>query len=375
MQSVFSIVLSPSKIANGSGLHKTISNKYIDAYSHTIAAFGGYDTAQIGIKIRRSELDNFLLNILGSSIRVATGETQTIWQGFVNEVTTTYDGVDITVGPLMDIANKVLVRYTDFITGGPGTTTFAFNTLSQLRYGTLTKILAASTVSSTNADNIRNNFLTENRFPFYNVGLTIQPPETNLIVTLNCLGNYHLLSTYVYNNALTTTYTAREKIIAVLAAHPLGLLNRQGGLISANTLSVPVFENEDRLAIDVIKELVALGSDTNNNRMLFGVYDDFTVIYKEIPSIVRYHFRSKNNNRFIQNSGGGLVNIASLKPGQYIGVNDIPDLLISGVKSIPKFIFAETITYTAPFGLTITGANVSTLAQRIAKLGLSGMTA
>ena len=373
MQTVFSVTISPSKMANGSGIFRTISNKYISSYSHTISAFGGYDTAEISILIKRSDIDVFLSSILGSSIKVTTGETQTIWEGFVNEISTTYDGDDITVGPITDIANKVLVRYTDFVTGVPGVTTYANNTLSQLRYGVHTKILAASTVSAINAENIRDHYLKENKFPFYNIGLTSQASDPTLLVNLNCLGNIHMLSMYVYNNPLETTYTVREKIIDVLAAHPASLFKRTG-LISSNTLSVPILENEDRLAIDVIRELVALGSDTTNERMVFGVYDEFSVIYKTIPTNARFHHRSRNNDKFLLNSGGGAVNIATFRPGEYIGIDSIPDHLISDLRSIPRYIFAETVSYTAPFGLTITGVNVSTLAQRLAKLGLGGLS-
>lgn len=371
MKSVFSIIFRPSKLAAGNGIYKNVSSGYTNSYQHTIAAFGGYDTAQVNISIRRSELESYLLYALGSDITIMTDETQIVWQGFVNDISISFNGIDINVGPLIDLTNKVLVKYSDFITGVPGVTTYANDLLSQSRYGVFTKILSAASVSAANAENIRNHYLNENKFPFYNMNLTANE-DTHLSVSINCLGYYHTLSTYIYNNPLSGSYTVREKIIDVLAAHPANIFGRTS-LMQDNTLSVLRLENEDRLAIDVIKGLVAFGSDTSNERMLFGIYDYNSVYYNQIPTQISFYYRNFRNNRYIANAAGGKVNIAALKPGQYIGVNDIPDVMFSGIKSVPKYIFAENVSYSAPYELSITGTNVSTLAQKLAKLGLSGL--
>lgn len=374
MENVFSVNLLPSIInEGGSGLRKTIPGPYISGYNHTIAAFGGFDSAQIQIRVKRDEIDDYLTKVLGSIIKVQTGQTETIWEGFINEIQLTYinSGADITIGPIMDLANKVLVRYSDFATGVPGTTTYANDYLSQARYGTFTKILSSASVSATNAENIRNHYLNEYRFPAYNITLSGQ--DNLLTVNLNCLGYYHLLNTYVYNNASTANYTVREKIIEVLEAHPNSIFT-SSALIAGNTLSVSRTEDEDRNALDVIKGLVAMGSDTNNARMLFGIYDNRKVLYNTIPTAVSFWYRNFRNNKYIANSAGGKVNIAALRPGQYIGINDIPDYMSSGIKSAPRYIFAETINYTAPYGVTITGSTISTLPQKLAKLGISGLS-
>jgi hypothetical protein len=371
MANVLSITLTPSQINDGSGLYKSFPGNSITQYQHTISALGGYDTCQVALNIKKIDLDNFLTNTLGCSIKVYNEETDTIWDGFVNEITTTYNNTDIVIGPLIDITNQIKVKYSEFTTGVPGVTLYANDILSQKRYGTFTKILTASSVSAVNADNIRNNYLEENRFPFYSVGLTIQDNVT-FSVTLNCLGMHHILNTYVYNNAGTGVSTARQKILTILAANPKELFSSHG-LIGTNTLSVPVLENEDRLAWDVIKEVVSLGSDVNNDRMTFGIYNNRSIIYRRIPNEVRYFYRSFNNNKYLTNNAGGRVSISSFKPGHYIGIADVPDIMGSGLKSIPKYIFAEVVSYSAPYGLTITGSNVSTLAQRVAKLGLGGL--
>ena len=373
MQPVFSVALRPSTMSAGSGVYKNIPGPYISNYSHTITAFGGYDTAQIQVRIKRVELEEYLTRIIGSNIKVQSGESDQIWEGFINEISLTYidSGADITVGPIMDIANKVLVRYSDYVTGVPGVTTYANDILSQTRYGIFTKVLNSASVSATNAANIRDHYIRDNKFPAYNITLSNQSDV--LSVTLNCLGYIHLLSTYVYNNSNVGTYTVREKIIETLQAHPGSLFNRSG-LIGTNALSVDRVEDEDRLAIDVIKELVALGSATNNDRMLFGIYDDRVAIYKVVPTNVTRFYKNYKNNRFIFNNSGGKVNMATLKPGQYIGISDIPDFISGGIRSVAKYIFAESITYTAPFDLSITGTYVSTLQQKLAKLGISGLS-
>lgn len=373
MESVFSIELVPSIINNGSGVHTNIPGPMISSYNHTISAFGGFDSASIVVKIKRRDIDNYLSRMIGNSIKVMTGETQIIWEGFINEINMTYvnSGADVTIGPIMDLANKVLVRYSDFATGVPGTTTYNNDILSQYRYGTFTKILSSASISITNANNVRDHYLNDHKFPAYNITLSGQ--DDLLTVNLNCLGYFHLLNTYVYNNALSGSYTVREKILDVLEAHPTSIFKKLS-LINANTLSVLKREDEDRQAVDVIRELVALGSDTNNARMLFGVYEDRKIIYKTIPEYVSFWYRNFRNNKYISNNAGGRVNIASLRPGQYIGINDIPDQLSAGIKSIPRYIFAESINYTAPFGITITGSTVSTLPQKLAKLGISGLS-
>ena len=370
MLDVFNAIIQPSEQAYGSGIYRTIPGAYISNYTHTISSFGGYDTCQLTMYIKKSDLDIFLTRVLGNSIKIMTGESEIIWEGFINELTTTYNNNDINIGPLMDIANKVLVRYSEYTTGVPGVTTYANDTISQLRYGIFTKVLNSASVSAVNAENIRNNYMADNRFPFYNVALTIQD-NASFSVTLNCLGNYHLLNTYVYNNATVGTYTIREKIIEVLQAHPKRLFESYGNIVT-NALSVDRVEDEDRLAIDIIKELVALG-DVSNNKMLFGIYNNRTIYYKALPNDVRYHYRSYNNSRYITNNAGGKVNIASFKPGYYIGISDVPDIMGSSLKSVPKYIFAENVSFTAPYGLTVTGSNVSTLSQKLAKLGISGL--
>lgn len=367
---LISAKLRPSRIAQGSGFYKTISR--IDNYSHVISAFIGYDTAQVGFIIRRDEADKFMTHALGSEFRSYSHETGTIFHGFVNEIVMTYDGEDIIIGPFIDIANSVLVRYTEYSTGLASATPYANSVVSQLRYGTLVKILSSSQISDALADNIRDNYLEENRHPAYNVSLTTQPPEINMLITLNCLGNGHLLGTHIYNNAINMTYTVREKLIEVLGSYPGGLF-ASTGLIAFNSLAVPRLETEDRLATDIIKELVSIGSQTNSQRMTFGVYDDFIPIYQEVSPTVKYAFGRRKNNRFIVNEAGGLVNPASLRPGQYVAVSNLPRSRPSGTGSVPAFIFAESVQYTAPFGLTVTGSKVSTLEQKLAKLGLSGL--
>lgn len=374
METVFSVNILPSIInSNNTGASRTISGAYITSYNHTISAFGGYDSCQIQIRIKRNELDDYLTKVIGSTVKVMTGQSETVWEGFINEINMTYinSGVDVTIGPIMDLANKVLVRYSEYITGVPGTTTYANSTISQSRYGTFTKILSSASVSAINAENIRDHYLNDNQFPAYNV--TISQQDDLLTVTLNCLGYYHLLNTYVYNNTDNVTfYTVREKILEVLAAHPNSIFGSRA-IISSNTLSVRRLENEDRNALDIIKGLVAMGSDTNNARMLFGIYNDRKIIYKTVPTAVSFWYRNFRNNKYITNAAGGIVNIASLKPGQYIGINDIPNYRSAGIRSVPRYVFAETINYTAPFSITITGSTVSTLPQKLAKLGISGL--
>lgn len=375
MQPILNAALTPSVTGDGNGIYKTIPSSYIQSYSHVISAFGGFDSCQMSLFITKRELEHFLINVLGSSMRVYSGEAETIWEGFVNEITLTYNNSDITVGPLLDISNKVLVRYTEYTTGVPGITTYANNIASQKRYGTIVKILAAAQVSATNANNIRDDYIEINRNPAYGVGLTNQPQGDLLSVTINGLGNYHILSTYVYNNPLETVYTVRQKIIDVLASQPNNLFTNRYANIARNNLSVSRLEDEDRLAVDVIKELVALGSDTSNDRMLFGIYENNTVRYQNpLEHITQTYFlRNYVNNKYIQNVAGGRVNIASFKPGRWVIVADIPDVMNAKFHSNPKFIFAESVNYTAPYGLSITSSNVSTLEQKLAKLGLGGL--
>jgi hypothetical protein len=120
---------------------------------------------------------------------------------------------------------------------------------------------------------------------------------------------------------------------------------------------------------------VALGDPSDFARYTFGVYDDRQAYYKKMPTAIEYVYRLSSGSQAIETTGGARVQPWNVRPAKWL---EIPDFLIGraagggNLRDDPRNVFIESVTYTAPFGLTINGGKVSTLKQKMAQLGLGG---
>lgn len=346
-------------------------NREVISYNHTITNNIGYDTASINIAINPTNILNTAYDLIGKNIEVHYSDSELIWTGFVNQVDINLGNSAVSFGPYTEIANKVLVYYTEYTTGVPGVTTYTNDTKSQNFYGVVTKILSSGNVSATNADKIRDVYLYENAYP--KVSKTVSSAISENTMTVSCLGNYHLLGLYPYNNLSSGSITLSDKIKLILEAQPNTFFSTNYLNIESNSLSVLKLENSNRLASDIIKELVNLGNASNNNRTVFSIFGNIAE-YRTIVYDTRYYLDISSPRPQVTEINANIVSPYKIMPGYFIETV----YLTSGRKDTniqfsPQISLIEAVTYTYPNEFQIRSGNTGTLSQQLAKLGLGGI--
>ena len=111
--------------------------------------------------------------------------------------------------------------------------------------------------------------------------------------------------------------------------------------------------------------------------MLFGVYEDRKIEYREVPDTILYtqklndvgiNLKDRRTNNYVKPW--------DIKVGQWVQVNDFligKNIPNDTFREDPRIMFIESITYTAPYGVSINGGKTDTLTQKLAKLGLGGL--
>lgn len=351
----------------------------ISSEQHETRALGGYWSAEIAVSVLALDMDDWIENGLGRDIAICDEAAQPVWQGFVNKVTIRFGDLTLVRGPLLDIANKVRVVYSTVDTsttpptlGTRTSTTNAQDADSQTKYGVLERVLGAGGATATNADAIRDTYLAENKLPQTTQTLAIGD-SGSVAITLSCLGYVHWLTAYIYTQTSGGTQNASEKVQAVLAADPNAIFSTDYNGLTANTLAVPKYENDDRPAWDIIKAVVATG-DTAAARWIFGMYGGRRAKYAPAPTTIDYQYQL-SQHMLVQEVGGYPIAPWSVLPGKWLFVSD----MLTGrgtpsdLKNDPRALFVESVNFSAPYGLTINGGKVSTLSQKLARLGLSGI--
>lgn len=358
-------------------------NSIVDTYTHTIDANGGYKTASMGLKLQQTDIEEWLENGLGRDITASNEGGVVCWNGFVNDMEATIGGLTVKRGPLMGIANRVLVVYSTIDTsvtpptlGIRARTAVANDTASQAKYGIIEKVLSCGGSTDANATYIRDAYLAENKRSETTPTQISVGGSSDLSLKLNCVGYEEWLKAYPYNTTTTGTTTLSVRLQAVLTADPNAIISTDYGLITANTLSIPAYENDDRLALDYIMQLLTLG-DTSFRRYTFGIYEGRKARYTLMPTTPTYIWRIADGGQVFTLTGD-IVRPWDVLPARWA---HIPDFMIgrisdnTQIREDPRYMFIESLTYTAPYGLTMSGAKVSKLPQILGQMGLSGIGA
>jgi hypothetical protein len=167
-----------------------------------------------------------------------------------------------------------------------------------------------------------------------------------------------------------------DKIKAIALSHPnTAWLNFDVTGVAPNATQVVAWENDDMLGDALIKAMVAEG-DAALNRYVCGVWAQRQLVYAAIPTTVAYHWRLSSNQLQVTTPSGVTVMPWAVMPGQWVF---IPDLLVwqlpaTQLRLDPRYLFIESVTYTAPYGLQLNGSRVGALAQKLARLGLGGIS-
>jgi hypothetical protein len=360
-----------------------VLTKEIQSYNHTIIADGGYDNAQFVISGDNILIDNWLDKGLGRHIIVRSTTAKLIWEGFVNKVTIGIGTLTASRGPLFDIANRVSVTYTPIIdigvdppvTGSETETPIAEDTDSQTRYGILEQVLSGGQLlddgTYDDAEEMRDLYLAEYAWPFTDETVNL---ETSAVptITIECMGYKHWLNVYVHNDYTTGTVTLDNKVKYVLNNDPNGIFSTDQIHIDSNAQLTGRYEDKNRYAKAIIDEIVALG-DGSDNRWTFSVYDDRLCYYEAIPTEVEYYHNLSSTHILSTKMHtplepwdfrpGAWVEISDFMPGESISVTQTP------IRKDPRVLFVESVQFTAPNNLTLSGSRISTFTQRLSQLG------
>ena len=355
----------------------------VEQYQHTIQAVGGYWSAQFTIKGDRKLADDWLQDGLGRHIEVYDGSLTQIWEGFVDKLVVSYGPLSVTQGPLLDVANRVSITYSTIeydeddnpVVGTRVTSAVQEDTDSQDIWGIIPKVLSTGGVEDNDATEICQTYLAEHSQP--EVGKSFRSDSSrDTSVTVYCKGYVHWLN-WPYDNTTGGTDDADDKLIAVLGDSPnVAWLAISTEHVDANTLQVPLWEDENNLALSVVKDIVARGG-TSNERWIFGIYANLEAYYQAAPTAIEYQQRLSQPKPIVEGIGGDEVYPWNVLPGKWLM---FPDFLIGQAAELdladdPRCMFIETVKFTAPQGLDLTGGKTDTLDAVLAQMGLSGIGA
>jgi len=361
-----------------------------DSYEHEILANGGFWSARLSFTAPRQELESWFGQGLNRHIEVYGPELTVLWEGFVNQITYSAGTLTAVHGPVMQVTNRASVTYTPILdatttpptVGTQTTTVIDDDDDSRALYGVLESVLSQGQLlddgTTDEAEQIRDTFLAENAWPQSSedlgLGDTAQPS-----ITLDLLGYVHRFQRYVFQDTTAATVQISNnagtgKLQLAIADDPNGMFPADYNRMDNNALLTSRYENDNRMAWDVIQELVGVG-DVNDTRYTFGVYEGRVATYAAMPTTVTYQHRIGGAAMRLEGYGSEQEIMPWLvRPARWLF---LPDFLVGQStptirRRDPRYVFVEAVRYTAPWGLQISGDKVGRLDQMLAKLGMRG---
>ena len=355
----------------------------IESYTHEVRAIGGFYSASVTFKASPYEIKDWLQDGIGRSIAVYDQAGETIWEGFVDKITSTIENVQITRGPLIsaDVANRVKIRYSvaDFSLSPPAvgvtlTSATANNTTSQAKYGIIEKVMGLNQATETLALQVRNSWLREHAYPQSSI-TSSYASNSEPSITLECLGYWHYLNTWLYFSSSTLESDLSDKLQDVLDSSPnSGLFSDNYGYIESNATQVKNNETEDRTALAIISEMSAL-SDGSNNKYNAGVLEDRTFYYQTVPEQIAYY---QEAGAIIKSAMRTFVLPWRVRPGNWIYYSGLMDdtgsiATLDDLYKNPTVAFIESVSFSSPFEVSITTQRLSKLDSLFARMGITGV--
>ena len=365
--------------AGGAWLY-TLGVEVMD-YTHTISAYGGFDTAGFRLVGPTVHIEDWLERGVGRHVQVWDSDLALVWEGYVDQVSLAQGSLAYTVGPMADIANRVLAVYDALNTSynpptqeGRSVTTLANDTDSQGRYGIWEKSVSAGKTTALDASYIRNTFLAERKYPARTLSVSTGGGEASS-VSISLRGYYAWLAAYTYSQtAASGTTSAAALIQAALAADTNAVFSTDYSRLDANALLVPAYENDNVFADTKINEVVALG-DASGNRWTFGVYAQRQAVYAAIPTTLAYAQSMQSSDQDVYLYGGGKVRPWLVRPAQWIFMDDFLVGKPLGVTLATdlRCAFIEQAQFSAPYQVSWSGGRLSQLDQIMAQMTMGGI--
>lgn len=181
-------------------------------YTHSISAFGGFDTMTCTFAVDIETAEAILINNLGSRVACYVDDNRPIWEGFINRITYRPGGMEFTRS-FDEMANRVRVLYYRTSTGATeGNSTVVNNTSSQALYGIKDATYDADINYGANVTQkaaVRTIKLAQNAFPLVSSRFS----SGGALITIECQGFYWLWDWSIYQNTSVTLRTASIFVI------------------------------------------------------------------------------------------------------------------------------------------------------------------
>lgn len=360
-----------------------IGSMEIENLSFENLAVGGCWAASFSKAMSLQAAEDWYESGLGRTIKFYDQYTDWVWEGFVNKVTINPGDNSEVRGPLLDVKNRTSSTYTprDFsvfppVDGSQTSTTIVEDDKSQKLYGILEGVVGAGATPKENAEKVRDLYLLENSIPKTTGQISISPGDSKTpTVTIELLGFVHWLMVFIYENTSNTTGYLSDKIKDILGYDPNGIISTQYKYIEENLYLVNDLETKQRYAWDVLTELLSVGNDSNDDRRLFGIYENKVAKYNVKPTDIKYEYKLGDRQVVKEYNSQTIVRPWAIKPGNWITV---PDFLIgrnivsTNLNKDPRNKFIESVKYTSPYSVDLSGGQTDRLSQMLAKITYTG---
>ena len=352
----------------------------ISGYSHTISATLGFDNMQLSGAGDELYLSDWMENGLLRHVEVKDVLNRKIWEGFVNEVTVATGGLTVTVGPIMDVVNRGRLVFKEMNWGvnpaqGGETvrTNWEDNESGQQQYGILEGVITGGEGDVAEMLQVLSSVVPYTSWPDTSQNFSLTGTG-GMQLTVSCLGYGRLLEKYFYYyTGEAGEQDISEKLEWILDADPNHIFSSYNSDIITNSTQIHKYEGDDKTAMASIKEAVALG-DASYNRYTWGVYENLTFKYGPVGDSPTY-FQSLGSGKIIDVSGADVYPW-EVKPAVWMMITDFmagSPIEYSNFRRDPRYIFIESVTFSAPYALTVSGGRASKFKNRIERLGLGGV--
>ena len=355
----------------------------LDGFNCETNAVGGCWAADLSRSMSIQQAEDWYEAGLAREIKFFDHEGEWFWEGFVNKITLNAGDISEVRGPLLDIANRVSVTYTprDFsvfppVDGSQTVTLATENLYSQGIYGIIEQIMSAGTCPEDTANKVQEQFLSENAYPKTTGQISITPGSQQApTVSIELLGKVHWMTRYIYDNTSSGISYLSDKIKSLLGYDPNSIISTDYSLIEDNLYLVNDLEDKLRFAWDILAEMLTIGNDTDDDRRMFGIYENGIARYNRKPAFIKYSYRLAGPQVITDYLTGAVIRPWKVKPGNLVNV---PDFLIgrnifsTNLFGDPRNHFIESVKYSAPYTVDLSGGNIDRLSQMLAKISYSG---
>lgn len=353
-----------------------------DSYSHELRRIGGMYSAGMQLTLPEEDTNEWVQNGIGRHIEIYNPVGEIRWEGFVNRINVKMGEDTFSIGPLVDIANRVSVTYSSIDTsidpptlGTRETTDTADNDASTALYGIWHKVRSINGATSADAEQLRDMFLNDptRAFPAASGDLSLGGGGA-FSITLDLLGYWHWFKAYYYSNPGTGDINLSQKIQDVVTADPNGIFSTDFSKITSNTTQVGDSASGGQTAMTILENLNSRG-DASDNPYSIGIYANRRLVYESVPIDIEYQ---KRRGEPVTDTLGGNIRPWDVNPAEWIFRPDFlvgrhPPITADTLGTDPRAGLIEVVKYSSAYGLSVNGVKLSQLDQVLAKRGIGGL--